>query len=43
MGYVDTSRCPPDAPLEVAIVGERRKARILRAPPWDPGGDRMRS
>jgi dimethylglycine dehydrogenase len=43
MGYVDTNLCPADAPLEVPIVGERRKARILRAPPWDPGGDRMRS
>ncbi len=42
MGYIDTSLCPADTPLEVAIVGERRAARILPAPPWDPGGDRMR-
>jgi dimethylglycine dehydrogenase len=42
MGYVDTSLCPADAPLEVAIVGERRPARILGAMPYDPVGDRMR-
>jgi dimethylglycine dehydrogenase len=42
MGYVDRSLCSADARLEVAIVGERRAARILPAPPWDPGGDRMR-
>jgi glycine cleavage system aminomethyltransferase T len=29
--------------LEVEVLGERRPARTLAAPPYDPAGERMRA
>ena len=43
MGYVDTRLCDASSRLEVAVVGQRRPARILTTPPYDPAGLRMRA
>ena len=32
-----------DAGLEVSILGRRSRARVLDAPPYDPGNDRLRT
>ena len=32
----------PDGGLEVSILGRRRRARVLDAPPYDPGNARLR-
>ncbi len=43
MGYVDTRLCDASSRLEVAVVGQRRPARILATPAYDPAGLRMRA
>jgi dimethylglycine dehydrogenase len=44
-GYVPVAAAADVAPgaFEIEILGERRPARILAAPPFDPAGLRMRS
>jgi dimethylglycine dehydrogenase len=40
--YVDRAILERPVPLEVDVVGERRAARILAEPPYDPRGARLR-
>jgi dimethylglycine dehydrogenase len=42
LAYVDRSALAGRDPLEVQVVGERRAARILTEPPYDPRGMRQR-
>jgi dimethylglycine dehydrogenase len=42
LAYVDTEWCETAAPLSVTILGRPREARILRAPPYDPTGSKLR-
>jgi dimethylglycine dehydrogenase len=43
MAYVDQSVIAGREPLEVSIIGDRRRCRILGAPAIDPEGKRLRS
>lgn len=43
LGYVPASVATASSSCEVEILGDRRPARILRTPPCDPEGLRMRS
>ena len=43
LGYVPTRFADAGRGLEVEIIGERRRARVLAEPPVDPQGVRMRS
>jgi dimethylglycine dehydrogenase len=43
MAYLDPAVAAERPPVEVHIVGVRRRAEILAAPPHDPSGSRMRS
>ncbi|MSP49490.1 MAG: FAD-dependent oxidoreductase [Alphaproteobacteria bacterium] len=42
LGYVPRALADQAAGFEIEIIGERRGARILDAPPYDPTGARMR-
>jgi dimethylglycine dehydrogenase len=42
LAYVDRTIADKPVPLEVHVVGERRPARILPEPPYDPRGLRLR-
>lgn len=42
LGYVDKQVIETNAPLTVHIVGEKRPARILPAPPYDAAGVKLR-
>ncbi len=42
LAYVDTEWCETTDPLSVTILGKPRAARILRAPPYDPTGSKLR-
>jgi dimethylglycine dehydrogenase len=42
MGYVAAGAASADMSLEVTIVGERRRCRVLERAPVDPGNVRMR-
>jgi dimethylglycine dehydrogenase len=42
LAYVDTEWCATTDPLSVTILGRPRAARILRAPPYDPAGSKLR-
>ena len=42
LAYVDTAWCETSDPLSVTILGKPRAARILRAPPYDPTGSKLR-
>jgi dimethylglycine dehydrogenase len=42
LAYVDTAWCESNEPLSVTILGQPRPARILRAPPYDPTGAKLR-
>ena len=42
LAYVNTEWCETAAPLSVTILGRPREARILRAPPYDPTGSKLR-
>jgi dimethylglycine dehydrogenase len=42
LAYVDRTIAGEPVPLEVHVVGERRPARLLREPPYDPRGLRLR-
>jgi dimethylglycine dehydrogenase len=42
LAYVDTAWCETSDPLSVTILGKPRTARILRAPPYDPTGSKLR-
>jgi len=42
LAYVDTAWCETSDLLSVTILGRPRAARILRAPPYDPTGSKLR-
>ncbi|MFO1170399.1 MAG: FAD-dependent oxidoreductase [Hyphomicrobiaceae bacterium] len=42
LAYVDRELAAAGSPVEVSIIGERRKAQILAEPPFDPKGERLR-
>jgi dimethylglycine dehydrogenase len=42
LAYVDTDMCATRDPLSVTIIGKPCSARILPAPPYDPGGLKLR-
>ncbi len=42
LAYVDTEWCESADPISVAILGKPHAARILRAPPYDPTGSKLR-
>ncbi|MBS0374263.1 MAG: GcvT family protein [Proteobacteria bacterium] len=42
LAYVRREFADSDAPLGVTVIGERREARILHEPPFDPAGRRLR-
>jgi dimethylglycine dehydrogenase len=42
LGYVPRALAAAGDGFEIEIIGERRPARILRTPPHDPEGERMR-
>jgi len=42
LAYVESGISDEETELSVSILGERRKCRILRQPPVDPTGERMR-
>ena len=42
LAYVERTMAGESVPLEVHVVGERRPARLLREPPYDPRGLRLR-
>jgi dimethylglycine dehydrogenase len=41
LAYVDRAIVEDPIPLEVHVVGERRPARLLVEPPYDPRGLRL--
>jgi dimethylglycine dehydrogenase len=43
LGYVPVGLADADAGFEIEIIGERRAARRLALPAFDPQGTRMRS
>ncbi|MGB8692668.1 MAG: FAD-dependent oxidoreductase [Steroidobacteraceae bacterium] len=43
LAYVDRDIADSPVPLEVHVVGERRPARLLAEPPYDPKGRKLRS
>ena len=43
LGMLPRERIAPDDAFEVEILGERRPARLLTEPPYDPQGTRMRA
>ncbi len=43
LAYVDRDIADSPVPLEVHVVGERRPARLLAEPPYDPNGRKLRS
>jgi dimethylglycine dehydrogenase len=43
LGYVPAALASADSGFEIEIIGERRRATRLAAPPYDPTGARMRS
>jgi len=42
LGYVPAEHATPDAQFEIEILGERRPARLVSRPLYDPAGERMR-
>ena len=42
LGYVPTELAEQTGGFEIEVMGERRPARILPEPPFDPKGERMR-
>ena len=43
MGYIEKAHADAEDGFEIEIIGERRPARRLAAPPYDPEGAKMRS
>jgi dimethylglycine dehydrogenase len=43
MGYIEKAHADASDGFEIEIIGERRPAKRLAAPPYDPEGLRMRS
>ncbi len=41
--YVDINHADPGTELLIEILGDRRPARVLDEPAWDPGNDRIRA
>ena len=42
LGYVPKDLAAATSGFEIEIIGERRGAKILKEPPYDPSGSRMR-
>ena len=42
LAYVDQADAAPGTAVEIPVVGERRPARVLAEPPYDPRGLRLR-
>ncbi len=42
LAYIESAITESPVPLEVHVLGIRRKARILAEPPYDPRGARLR-
>jgi dimethylglycine dehydrogenase len=42
LGYLDRDVAEPGADVTVYVIGDPRNARILREPPYDPAGARLR-
>ena len=42
LGYVPKDLAASTSAFEIEIIGERRPAKILKEPPYDPSGSRMR-
>ena len=42
LGYVPKGLAAASSGFEIEIIGERRGAKILKEPPYDPSGSRMR-
>jgi dimethylglycine dehydrogenase len=43
LAYLDRAIADRPGPLEVHVLGERRPARVLAEPPYDPRGSKLRS
>lgn len=43
LGYVPKDLAAATSGFEIEIIGERRTARLLKEPPYDPSGARMRA
>jgi dimethylglycine dehydrogenase len=43
VGYVETANAKPGTALEIQMLGERHKARIIPDSPWDPENARLRA
>ena len=41
--YVETGYADPGTEFEIAVLGDRRAARVLTEPVYDPGNERLRS
>ena len=41
--YVDPAYASPGSEFEIQILDQRRRARVLSKPAWDPGNDRVRA
>ena len=42
LAYLDVAVIDGGSPLTVHVVGERRTARLIGQPPYDPSGSRLR-
>ena len=42
LGFLPSALITPGREVEIEILGERRKARLLEEPLFDPRGERMR-
>jgi len=42
IGYVPETRLG-HAAVEIAVLGEKRRATVLAEPVWDPGNERIRA
>ena len=42
VGYIEAGATDPSSGYEIEIIGERRPAKLLTEPLFDPGGQRMR-
>ena len=43
LGYVKTGTAEPGDEVEVMVLGQPHKARILHEPPFDPKGEKLRA
>ncbi len=43
LGYVRSGEAAPGDEVEVMVLGQPQKARILNEPPFDPEGEKLRA